>query len=80
MRGYRFSGDLTNGDEVSIPARRLRSGEILRVKRFMNLTTGATVSCSYGRVSRLFGTLGRVLVATAMFGGLIALGIVLSHH
>ena len=66
MRGFRFRGDISNGDIVDIVATDASPGQVLKVRRLVNLTTNAEITTSYGRGPRTLAvvskTAGRAII------------------
>lgn len=62
MRGFRFRGDISNGDVVDI-AGDASPGRVLRVRQLLNLTTDAEIKTSYGRGPRILAAAAKIGVA-----------------
>jgi hypothetical protein len=75
MRGFRFTGDISNGDEVEIAAHSARPGRVLRVRQLTNLTTNAAIKTSYGRGRRTLAATSKILVALIILSAVIGVGI-----
>ena len=59
MRGFRFRGDISNGDIVDIVATDASPGQVLKVRRLVNLTTNAEITTSYGRGPRTLAVVSK---------------------
>jgi TolA-binding protein len=75
MRGYRFTGDISNGDEVDIAAHSAQPGRVLRVRQLTNLTSSAVIKTSYGRGRRTLAATSKILVSLIILAAVIGVGI-----
>jgi len=75
MRGYRFTGDISNGDEVEIATHNAHPGRVFRVRRLTNLTTNAAIKTSYGRGRRTLAAISKMLSALIVLAVVIGIAI-----
>jgi tetratricopeptide (TPR) repeat protein len=80
MRGFRFRGDISNGDVVDIAVSGARAGEVLKVRRLLNLTTNAEIRTSYGRSSRTLAAALKIILALAVLAAFITFAAFFIHH
>jgi hypothetical protein len=75
MRGFRFTGDISNGDEVEIAAHSAQHGRVLRVRQVTNLTSSAVIKTSYGRGRRTLAAMSKILVALIILAVVVGAGL-----
>ncbi len=79
MRGFRFRGDISNGDIVDIITRDASPGQVLKVRRLLNLTTNAEITTSYGRGPRTLATAAKIAVALIALAAVISIAALIIH-
>ena len=79
MRGFRFRGDISNGDVVDIATRGSGPGQVLRVRRLYNLTTNAPVTTSYGRGPRTLAAAAKIAAALLVLAVMISIAVLVIH-
>jgi tetratricopeptide (TPR) repeat protein len=79
MRGFRFRGDISNGDIVDIITRDASPGQVLKVRRLLNLTTNAELTTSYGRGPRTLATAAKIAVVLIVLAVVIGIAALIIH-
>ena len=84
MRAFRFTGDVSNGDIVDIPAQTVAPGQVAKVQHLFNRTTNAEITASFARGPRTAAAgakiTGRLAIVIAFLGGVsYVLNYVITH-